>query len=192
MGIELAISEIEQQVGKPKYEAMVNTAAIITKLLEENDDIQPIVVGGLSVEIYTQREYATRDIDFVSDGYEKISVLLSSLGFVKDGRHFYHPKIEIAIEIPDSCLAGDYNKVVKVMLDEDKYVYLISIEDIILDRLRAAVWWKSEQDSLWGFKLLAGNQDVVDFDYIDKNFESEEEKIEFDTWLEALKEPSVL
>jgi len=36
---------------KPKYEAMVTTAAIITKLLEAQG-IKPIIVGGLSVEIY--------------------------------------------------------------------------------------------------------------------------------------------
>lgn len=48
---------------KPKYEAMLLTASVITKFLEEKN-IQPVIVGGLSVEITTQSEYTTRDIPY--------------------------------------------------------------------------------------------------------------------------------
>ncbi len=60
---------------------------IITKLLEPKN-IQPVIVGGLSVEIYTQNDDSTRDIDFVSDGYHIIEDILFSLGFKKEDRHF--------------------------------------------------------------------------------------------------------
>lgn len=53
-------------------------------------------------------------------------------------------------------------KVIKVNVGDNKYVYLISIEDIIHERLKAAVHWKSESDREWGFKLLVGNVDRVD------------------------------
>lgn len=82
-----------------KYETMITTAAVITNLLEVKG-INPIIVGRLAVEIYTQREYSTRDIDFVSDGRSIIEKILLSLGFKNDGRHFYSEDIEVAIEIP--------------------------------------------------------------------------------------------
>jgi len=71
-----------------KYETMIKTASIITKMLEKYN-IKPIIVGGLSVEIYTQGDFSTRDIDFVSDGFSIIEKLLLSLEFIKDGRHYY-------------------------------------------------------------------------------------------------------
>ncbi len=168
-----------------KYETMIKTASIITKMLEKHN-IKPIIVGGLSVEIYTQGDYSTRDIDFVSDGFSIIEKLLLSLDFIKDGRHFYRKDIEIAIEIPDNTLEGDINKVAKVNTEDGLYVYLISLEDIIVDRLRATIHWKSEEDALWGFKLLVNNFDSVDTIYIESRLEVEQEKEEFKNWLEQI------
>lgn len=64
MNIHQAKVELKSLRDKPKYEAMLKTASIVTQLLEPYN-IKPIIVGGLSVEIYTQQEYSTRDIDFV-------------------------------------------------------------------------------------------------------------------------------
>ncbi|MBP1934824.1 DUF6036 family nucleotidyltransferase [Ammoniphilus resinae] len=187
MDINEARVEIEKLVDAPKYDAMINTAAIITKLLEK-DNIHPIVVGGLSVEIYTQSDYTTRDIDFVSDGYMKIADLLFKLGFEKEDRHFYHEKVEIAIEIPDNYLAGDYNRDIKLAIDDDKYVYVISIEDIIMDRLRASVHWRSSEDKIWGFKLLANNYERVDLTYMRQSVETKLEEIELENWISQIEE----
>ena len=142
----------------------------------------------MSVEIYTQQEYATRDIGFVSDGYQKITDILFSLDFKKEGRHFYRDDIEIAIEIPDNYLAGDYSKVNKVQIDDDgHYVYLISAEDIILDRLRAAVHWYSEEDSIWAFRLLSRNFTHVDLDYLRNRTETKSEREVLEEWIEQLE-----
>lgn len=186
MNIDIAREEINSLDPNDKYNAMLHTAAIITKMLEDKN-IKPIIVGGLSVEIYTQNDYATRDIDFVSDGYEKISEILLNLGFSKEGRHFFHDKIEVAVEIPSSDLEGDYDKVTKVEIGEGKYVYLISLEDIIIDRLRAAVHWKSEQDTYWGFNLLAKNYSEVNIDYLFKRVETKKEQDELSDWIDNIK-----
>src|SRR5699024_8124278 len=92
---------------------------------------------------------------------------------------------EIAIEIPDNHLDGDMERVLKVQLDDDLYVYLISIEDIIIDRLRASVYWNSAEDRDWGFKMLADNFTVVDTEYIKGTLSSQTEKGEFSDWLNS-------
>ncbi|MED1599770.1 DUF6036 family nucleotidyltransferase [Alkalihalophilus marmarensis] len=188
MDISQAIAELNKLNTKEKYEQMIETAAIITKLLEP-EGIEPIVVGGLSVTIYTQADYMTRDIDFVSDGYEQVSKLLNALGFSKDNnsRHFYHSDLEVVIEIPDNYLDGDYDRLVKVELDNGRHVNLISIEDIIHDRLKAAVHWHNVEDREWGFKLLTGSYDTLDLDYLYNKLETLGEKIELDTWIDEIK-----
>lgn len=62
------------------------------------------------VEIHTQSDYTTRDIDFIADGYHIIEDILFALDFQKEGRHFYREDIEIVIEIPDSHFAGNEDK----------------------------------------------------------------------------------
>lgn len=187
MDIIQAKEILAQLIYKPKYEAMIYTASVVTQLLAPFG-IKPIIVGGLSVEIYTQQEYATRDIDFVSDGYQKITDILFSLDFKKEGRHFYRDDIEIAIEIPDNYLAGDYSKVNKVQIDDDgHYVYLISAEDIILDRLRAAVHWHSEEDSIWAFRLLSRNFTHVDLDDLRNRTETKTEREVLEEWIEQTR-----
>lgn len=185
MNLEEAKRQLDTLTPDNKYETMIKTAAVITKMLEKHE-IKPIIVGGLSVEIYTQSDYSTRDIDFVSDGYEIIKDLLLSLDFQIEGRYFYRKDNEVAIEIPDNHLEGDLNKIVKVELEDGLYVYLISLEDIIIDRLRAAVYWKAEEDTLWGFTLLVKNLNVVDITYIESRLETVEEKSEFNNWLDRI------
>lgn len=185
MDINQARAELISLKYEPKYTAMLKTAAIITELLDR-EGIKPIIVGGLSVEIYTQSDYSTRDIDFVSSGFEKISQILFSLGFERKTRHFYHTEIEVAVEIPSSDLAGAYGKVVKLDVGDKRFVYVISIEDIILDRLRGTIAWNSEDDRIWGFRLLAGNIDRVDREYLFKNCENKKEKTELSDWFTEL------
>lgn len=184
MDIEAAKQLISSLDADNKYDTMIKTAGIITKMLEVYR-IKPIVVGGLSVEIYTQSSYTTRDIDFVSEGIEIIRKVLLSLDFVEEGRHYFRKDKEVAIEIPDNYLEGSLDKVIKVDIDDKLYIYLISLEDIIIDRLRASIYWKSEDDGVWGFTLLANNFKDVDVNYIKKTLTIQDELDEFDIWLNS-------
>lgn len=46
-------------------EKHTRTAGVITSYVKEKINVTLIVVGGLSVEMYTQGKYMTNDIDFV-------------------------------------------------------------------------------------------------------------------------------
>jgi len=48
--------ELEKIKNKPKFHKMIEFASLLTEYFEEQG-IKPVVVGGLSVEIYTRSDY---------------------------------------------------------------------------------------------------------------------------------------
>jgi predicted nucleotidyltransferase len=125
---------------------MLRVSAILTALLEKHR-IKPIIVGGLAVEIYTRSEYTTADIDLILSRRDLANELLIELGFTKEGRHWYHEELLISIEIPGDMLQdADYERIIELQLPESRKVFVIGIEDIILDRLRACIHCKSTAD----------------------------------------------
>lgn len=190
--IDWAIKELVLLNPNNKFETMLKSAAIITKLLESYH-IKPIIVGGFSVEIYTNRDYSTRDIDFIAQRLDDISAVLKDIGFKKEGSHFSHDRLQIAIEFPDDSLAGSHEKIVRLDIGEDLYVYVISIEDIIMDRLRASLYWKESESKEWGMKLLANYYDELDIQYMKTvGAESKIEIEEIQQWISELIELGVI
>jgi len=122
-----------------KHERMIQLSGLLTAYFKE-ENISPIIVGGLSVELYTRNNYTTFDIDFVTDGRDKFDDLLrNELGFIKEGRSWYNEDLEISIKIPGNYLEGSMNKVVQLELENGLVIYVIGVEDIIIHRLESAV-----------------------------------------------------
>lgn len=101
--IEEARKALTRLASKTRYETMIEVAAILTELMEPHG-IKPIIVGGLAVEIYTRGQYTTQDIDLVLPRRDVANKILLQLGFTKEGRHWFHPEIDISIEIPGDAL----------------------------------------------------------------------------------------
>jgi hypothetical protein len=177
-----AKAEIEGLEGKSKFDRLLHTAAIVTDLLMQNG-IRPVIVGGFSVELYTLGGYTTEDLDFVLQGYDRTAEILNKLGFKKAGKDWIHPVAGVTLEIPDRLLAGDEDKVTEIPVGNGS-VYVIGIEDLILDRLRSAVHWQSGRDREWGYRLLLMYYEKIDLDYIRSRFEHRKEKEEFEHWLQ--------
>lgn len=189
--MQKAKEALEQLHDKSKFEKLIHTAAIITELLLPHG-IRPIIVGGLSVEIYTLNGYTTQDIDFVLNGYDLASEVFASLGFVKLGKNWVRADLGVSVEIPSNFLTGDYDKITELAV-ADKAVYVIGIEDIILDRLRAAVHWKSGESREWGYRMLLMYFEELDLEYIQGRFEHSLEENEFNLWInEAIQEKALI
>jgi hypothetical protein len=188
----LSISEARKKLldlkNKNRFERMLQTAAVITQLLEQQG-IRPVIVGGLSVEIYSMSGYTTQDIDFVLNGLEEAKDILFRLGFEKLGKDWFHPEAGVSVEIPSNTLTGDEGKITQVPVDGGT-VYVIGIEDLILDRLRSAVHWKSGTDREWGYRLFIMYQEDLDMQYIESNFQHPIERQEFERWKEEANKGS--
>ncbi|MCL6599899.1 MAG: nucleotidyltransferase [Alicyclobacillus macrosporangiidus] len=148
----------------------LKAVAYLTGLLERLG-IQPIVVGGKAVELYTTGSYATVDVDLVLSGYERAREVFERVGFEPKPlgtRHWYHPGLQLPIEIPDTRLDGSLDRVLRVDVGDGYHLYVIGIEDLILDRLRAAVHWKSTSDEEWALLLLKTRWNDIDFAYLEQ------------------------
>lgn len=162
--------------------------AVLTEALKPQG-IKPILVGDRALEFYTLGGYATKDIDLVVSGRERVKPVLEEMGFSRrfGERHWYHEELDVAIEIPDEILAGSSEKIVTVEIDGME-VLVIGIEDLAIDRLAAAKFWESRADAQWAAKLLALHMNDIDLEYLKKA--ARERHVE-DVLAEALKQAEV-
>ena len=133
---------------------------------------KPIVVGGSAVDFYTNGVFQSNDIDLV--GNRKIigDILESTFGFKRSGRHWINEQIGIFIEVPGDSLAGSKDKITTMTVEGLK-LYIIGVEDLIIDRLAACKEWKSDMDCKQAHYLLRYYQSMVDFEYLTKKAKDE-------------------
>jgi hypothetical protein len=135
--------------------------AWIQSLFTEGAQV-PILVGGGAVEIFTGGAYTTGDLDFVGSVPKSIGAILESNGFEKAGRHWIHREGQVFLEFPGSSLGPGERHVRYTAFGHD--IELVSIEDLLVDRLGAWEYWKSGVDGANAFVLYRTCRDEVDHD----------------------------
>lgn len=121
------------------------------------------LVGGIVVGVYTRGRYITGDVDASSQIADDVIQKLLKLGFERVGRHLIYPKLNYLLEIPSSWLGK--RKVLPVEIGGYK-VDLLSPEDIIIDRLCAYKFWKSQTDFGQAAMVFAAQQERIDEKYL--------------------------
>jgi predicted nucleotidyltransferase len=185
--IEEAKEKLHSLISKSSFEKMVYVTAILTKLLEHNR-IRPIIVGGLAVEIYTRSDYTTVDIDVIVSDRKLAGDILVQLGFIPEGRHWYHEELMVSIEIPNDVLEdADHDRIIELKMSDGLKVFVIGIEDIILDRLRACIHWKSTSDCEWGKRMFYLHFERIDLEYMRKEAKSDLTIERLEKWIREYK-----
>ena len=146
--------------------------ALVTAALPQSKELPCVVVGDNALEFYTLGAYATVDVGLVSARRTEIGALLESWGFDRTGRHWHHADLDVAIEIPDDVLAVSEEKVTRVEI-EGLTVYIIGVEDLIIDRLNAYVHWRSTDDGNWAKELMLLYQQDIDWSYLETRAKTE-------------------
>lgn len=164
--------------------------AMLTKEFKRKGIKEPVVVGGMAVEIYTQGSYTTGDIDLKSDK-KTLEETLIEWGFNKKGRVWFNEDLDIYIDWLGSGLEEGIEaekRINTIVIDENLELKIISIEDLIIDRLKAYKWWKDRDSFMWAKVLCEVKKSLGDT--LDKNYlkaRAVEEKIE-DVVEELLKD----
>jgi len=142
--------------------------ALITNLLEQKGKNAPIVIGGCALSYYSREVYFTADIDLAYADREALDAVLKDIGFKKQGRYWVNEGLKMAIEVPSSVLIGEDSPVEIVELAEDLQCKIIGIEDLIIDRLNACKYWKSEIDCEMAELLIRRYTREIDWLYLEK------------------------
>lgn len=153
------MSEITEQT------SLKELAVLVSRALEEAG-VRATLSGGAAVSIYSENQYQSRDLDFVS--FEQIKTIgqaIRPLGFrLRAGaRQFEHPETIWYVEFPPGPIAfGD-----QIIGDDDIPLFdteygplrIVTPTQIIMDRLAAYTHWHDNQ-SYDQAKLVALRQDV--------------------------------
>lgn len=161
--------KIEKYIGELKrIENPVKKRAFFTALL--SDEVfeltgkRPIVVGGEALEIYSQGNYTTGDIDLKGDKVA-IETVLRRLCFIK-AKGWGQKELDLYVEwlgngLEEGKEAEEKTRLVEIM---GRNVRLISIEDLIIDRLNAAKWWGDKDSEMWASFLYRFGKEISDID----------------------------
>lgn len=142
---------------------LIELATIISEALRQHD-IYVVLSGGAAVSIYTDGEYQSKDLDFITSvQIRQLEEILGPIGFVRgsDRRHFVHPGTQWYIEFPAGPVQVG-NAIVEdwTQMDTDFGVLLIlSPTQMIMDRLAAYFHW-NDQQSLEQALLIAMYNDI--------------------------------
>ena len=161
--------------------------ALVTAALPHSNRLPYVVVVGNALEFYTLGDYTTADVDLVSGRRSEIGNILENWGFNRMRRHWYHADLDVAIEIPDDVLAGSEEKITQVEI-EGLNVYIIGVEDLIIDRVNAYVHWRSIDDGDWAKELMALYKHEIDWDYLVTSARTEEILDALNTLKSAIEE----
>lgn len=172
-------------------------AAIVSNALEDAG-ITATLSGGSAVTIYSNNEYLSRDLGFVTSAMvADLKPVLDRLGFEHTGiprlSQFSHPRVEWYVEFPPSPLTFGHLHVnpedcAVIELPVGK-LRIITPTQSVMDRLAAAYAWKDAQSRDQAI-MVAAKQNI-DWealrDWFTNEGESDEELRRFRNAVEARK-----
>ena len=128
--------------------------------------VESCLVGGEAVELYTAGQFRTGDIDITASDESVAEKLLVRLGFKREGMIWLNEGLRIAVQI----VARYPSRTEKVRSIEVDGVILkvVGVEDLIVDRLVAAKFWRSNSklDTEQAAVLLYNFKKSIDLEYL--------------------------
>lgn len=138
-------------------------AGIVSATLE-GAGISAVLSGGAVVSIYTNNEYESGDLDFISPAStSSLAEAMGSLGFVRRGRTFSHPRTALFVEFPAGPLAIGDQLIRPTEVAEKQTaagtLRLLTPTQCVMDRLAAYFHWNDLQ-SLDQAVMVASSQAI--------------------------------
>ena len=147
-------------------ETTMQELAVLVSQALERAGITATLSGGGAVSMYSDNEYQSYDLDFVSsERLKAIGDAIMPLGFLRVGkaRQFEHPDTPWYVEFPPGPLAFGETAIAvdeaSILETEYGLLRIITPTHSVMDRIAAYVYWQDNQ-SLDQAIMVAGRQDV--------------------------------
>ena len=151
------------------------------------DGLEPILVGGCALELYTDGGYTTGDVDLALPHGEVVDAAFADLGFDKRGRFWVREDLELVFEAPAPAGLPGETAPRTVSGIESLRVVVLGVEDLLIDRLRAWVHRRSTEDRRWAHRLAALYARELDWEYLRERVDADAaERVALDELREML------
>jgi hypothetical protein len=129
---------------RPEFEAALRAFARASEAMKSNGFEAPVLVGGAAVELYSGSAITTGDFDVVTGRQDAFEDALLAQGFARPNGPghtllgWVHPDLQLGFEVVSRTLLdglADRERVQLVELEPDGDVAVISVEDMIADRM---------------------------------------------------------
>jgi len=154
--------ELSEALSIPEGPGRTAAIAAWVQGLFSKEDVVPVLVGGAAVEVFTGGAYTTGDLDFVGAVPALVRTTLEANGFKRKGRHWIHEGAEIFLEFPGEALDPKEKSIRHEAFGFD--LVLVSLEDLLVDRLGAWAYWKSGVDGANAYMLYRICREQIDDD----------------------------
>lgn len=144
----------------------------VASALREVLSSDPIVVGGTAEEYWTAAEYHETDLDLCAYLTREDRTALGDLGFRREGRHWTHPKINVAVEFPDTRIDGDEGRTTEAPAGPGS-ARIIGLDDLYLDRLRQSTIDERREGVEFqsALAVVAARYEDIDWPYVRRRIE---------------------
>lgn len=167
-----------------EHSTLIEVAATISDALKKAG-IAATLSGGAAVSIYTDNEYQSKDLDFVTAAmFDELAPVLAPLGFEHTGvprmSQFVHPLVEWFVEFPPAPISFgdlqlDHNDCASIDSGVGR-LQIITPTQSVMDRLAAAIHWSDAQSREQAI-LVAAHQSI-DWKALENWFANEGESID--------------
>ncbi len=156
-----------------------DVAAIVSGSLE-HAGIAATLSGGAAVSIYSNNEYQSKDLDFVTAALiAELTPVLTEIGFVHTGvprmSQFSHPLIEWFVEFPPTPISFGHLYVTHeqcaILELPAGTLRIVTPTQSVMDRLAAAIAWNDAQSREQAVLVAAHNK--IDWDELQVWFMNE-------------------
>ncbi len=166
---------------RPEFEAGLHLLARVSERMRQAGCLPPVLVGGGAVEIYSGSAITTGDFDLSTPRQDLFEAALQAEGFIRPSgpgmatRGWIHPDVRLGFEVvSDTLLDGnaDRSRVRMISIGDAGRVAVISVEDIIADRM-GQYGSGTARDMLGQARALFRLYSDVDRDYLERRIREE-------------------